>query len=58
MGFMHPFCLPSQAILDCKCLCQRIVDSKRFLLLKCHDDPAINSEHISMNRVLKLIMMV
>ncbi|CAE7374500.1 nipblb [Symbiodinium microadriaticum] len=28
------------------------MDSRRFLLLKCHDDPPINSEHISMNRDL------
>ncbi|CAE7723928.1 nipblb [Symbiodinium sp. CCMP2456] len=39
-----------KALAKQNALCQRIKDTHRFLLLKCHTEPAINAEHIGMNR--------
>ncbi|CAE7422382.1 nipblb, partial [Symbiodinium necroappetens] len=39
-----------QALAKQTAFCQRVKDTHRFLLLKCTTDPAINAEHIGMNR--------
>ena len=43
-----------QALAKQTAYIQRVKDTHRFLLLKCHNDPAINAEHIGMNKALQL----
>ena len=41
-----------QAMLKHKSFVHRVAETKRYLMLKCHDDPGINAEHVGMNRAL------
>ncbi|CAE7879395.1 nipblb, partial [Symbiodinium sp. KB8] len=39
-----------KAMLSNKSLVHRVAETKRYLMLKCQEDPGINAEHVGMNR--------
>ena len=39
-------------MLSNKSLVHRVAETKRYLMLKCQEDPGINAEHVGMNRAL------
>ena len=48
----YMYLAPCQAMLNNKSLMHRVAETKRYLMLKCHDEPGINAEHVGMNRAL------